>query len=73
MAQAIARMVRAMSRRAESGDLEALRELRKLEAICTLEAFRAAHALHTSHGYSWTEIGLACGMSRQGARQRWGV
>lgn len=68
----IRRMVRSLSRRAEHGDLQAIVELRKLDAVVALETLRAVHALNVGHGYSWAEIGLAAGMTRQAAHQRWG-
>jgi hypothetical protein len=33
---------------------------------------REVAASLVAQGYSWADIGRACGMSRQGARQRWG-
>ena len=73
VAAGISRMLRGLSRRAEGGDLEALRCLQDLDRTIGLELLRAAHGLHVQHGYSWTEIGLACGVSRQAAHQRWGM
>lgn len=72
LAGAAARMLRALSRRAEAGDVQALVCLRDLDRTMGLEQLRAAHGLNVQHGYSWAEIGLACGISRQGAFQRWG-
>lgn len=66
-------MLRGLSRRAESGDLEALRGLHDLDRKVGLEMLRAAHGLHVQHGYSWTEIGLSCGITKQAAHGRWGV
>ncbi len=68
----VVRAIRGLSRRAESGDLQALVGLRRLDQALALETLRAVHALHVIHGYGWPEIGLASGISRQGARQRWG-
>lgn len=51
------------------GDLEQLvDELRSLED-------RAVAAVRTArrHGASWSQIGRAAGMTRQGAQQRWGA
>lgn len=72
VASAAARMLRALSRRAEAGDVQALVCLRDLDRTMGLEQLRAAHGLNVQHGYSWAEIGLACGISRQAAFQRWG-
>jgi hypothetical protein len=68
----VGRMLRALARRAESGDLEALRVLRDLEVNVQMEQLRAARGLNVQHGYSWGEIGLAIGISRQAAHHRWG-
>lgn len=72
VAAAAARMMRALSRRAEAGDVQALVCLRDLDRTLGLEQLRAAHGLNVQHDYSWAEIGLACGISRQAAFQRWG-
>lgn len=71
--QAAARMMRALARRAELGDLEGLAELRELERTLCIEQLRAAHALSTQHGYSWAQIGLRLGISKQSAHGRWGM
>jgi len=68
----VARMLRALARRAESGDLEALRVLCDLEKNIQLDQLRAARGLNIQHGYSWGEIGLAIGITRQAAHRRWG-
>lgn len=69
----MARMLRALSRRAEGGDLEALIELVKLDRVLALEQLRAAHALNTMQGYSWAQIALRLGITRQSAHGRWGL
>jgi hypothetical protein len=71
-ARAVRRMVAALGRRAEHGDLEALREVDLLRRHVFNVSRQAAGRLHEDHGYSWYEIGRACGISRQAAEQRWG-
>ncbi len=73
MAAAVGRLLRALSRRAEAGDLQVVGHLRELDTQLSLELLRAVHGLHVQHGYSWAELGLAAGISRQGAQRRWGV
>lgn len=71
LAAAIARMVRGLGRRAGEGDLQALVEMKGLEQTLARELLRAAQALHNRHGYSWQDVGIAAGMTRQAAHQRW--
>ncbi len=68
----LARCVRALGRRAEAGDVEALRELATLRRVVNQTRDIAASALHDKQGWSWSEIALALGISRQAAQQRWG-
>ncbi len=68
----LARCVRALGRRAESGDVEALKELVSLRRTVTQTRDLAAVALHDKQGWSWGEVALALGISRQAAQQRWG-
>jgi hypothetical protein len=69
----VARVMRAMVRRAELGDVAAVEELARLERLTGELLGEAARAAHAGDGaYSWTEIGLAIGVSRQAARQRFG-
>lgn len=68
--KAIARLARALVRRAADGDTEALSCL-----VSTCEAIEnatseAAAALHQPPwSYSWAEIGAELGITRQGAQQ----
>lgn len=73
VAGAAARMLRALARRAEAGDLQALTHLEALSKLLQDEQLRAAHGLNLAAGYSWGEIGRACGITRQAAHQRWGA
>lgn len=65
------RVLRAMVRRATSGDLEALRELHLLELDLLAAVKDAARGAHDGPAhYSWSEIAAELGVSRQAARQR---
>jgi hypothetical protein len=67
----VRRVLRAYSRRIGEGDIEAIGAMARLgddlenatkDAITALRAF----------GYSWADIALRLGITRQGAQQRWG-
>jgi len=66
-----ARVLMAMARRAEAGDLEALAELNRLDLALRLAQARAAHGLHAHHGYSQAEIALRLGVTQQAVQKRW--
>jgi hypothetical protein len=66
----VGRMLRHAARRG-SVDLEAFAALGELDAELHDLMATAAHALH-ARDYTWGEIGRAFGVTRQGARQRWG-
>jgi len=72
VADAVSRMMRALARRASSGDLQALVEMAALQGELRAQMRRAATELRLHHGYSWADLGLALGISRQAAEQRWG-
>jgi hypothetical protein len=68
------RVCRALVRRATDGDLLAIEELALLERTVTDHLRDAARGAHDGDAhYSWTEIGIALGVSRQNARQRFGT
>lgn len=69
LAAFIRRMFRALERRASEGDLEAVEALASLGSPLR-EATERAGLAAWQHGYSYTEIGTALGISRQAARQR---
>lgn len=69
VAGAARRMIGALVRRAEAGDTEALEGLRSLEREVPRSVTEAMAALH-AFGYSWSEVGIVAGVSRQAARQR---
>lgn len=66
------RIIRAHARRVGAADPTALRDLVELREALDTAIDDAATKLHAA-GFSWTEIGNELGVSRQAARQRWGV
>ena len=65
----VRRMFGALVRRAADGDLQAVEVLAELDRA-SAEAPRRAGDAAWRFGYSYTEVGDALGISRQGARQR---
>ena len=65
------RVIRAYSRRVAAGDIEAISTMAAL-ADDFDEAIRQAIAGLREYGYSWADIALRLGITRQGAQQRWG-
>lgn len=68
----IGRMLRALARRASADD-QSLAELVGLRAELDAAIDEAARRAHDDAGFSWTEIGDQLGLTRQAARQRFGV
>lgn len=66
----VRRMMRALVERAAEGDQEALEELASIEKMMPAFITEAGRAMHDEFGYSYTFLGDALGVSRQGARQR---
>lgn len=65
------RMVRALVKRGQAGDWEALEELAALESFTREAVGHALVLMHdTGQQYSWTELGDVLGVSRQAAEQR---
>jgi hypothetical protein len=65
------RVIRAYSRRVAAGDIEAIADMAATaEEMDT--AMRDAITGLRQVGYSWADIGLRLGVSRQAAQQRWG-
>jgi hypothetical protein len=65
------RVIRAYSRRVAAGDIEAIADMAATaEEMDT--AIRDAITGLRQVGYSWADIGLRLGVSRQAAQQRWG-
>lgn len=67
----VGRMMMALARRAEGGDLEAMAQLRDLDLALAVAQRKAIKGLVEQAHYSHGEIGLRLGMSRQAVRQRW--
>ena len=65
------RVIAAYSRRVAAGDIEAMTTMAALaDDIDT--AIRQAITGLRRYGYSWADIALRLGITRQGAQQRWG-
>ena len=65
------RVIRAYSRRVASGDIEAIAAMDRLAGDLE-EATRQAITGLRGFGYSWADIAMRLGITRQGAQQRWG-
>jgi len=65
------RILAAYARRVASGDVEALAQMTALAADLDVAIGQAVTGLREV-GYSWAEIGLRLGITRQAAQQRWG-
>jgi hypothetical protein len=65
------RVIRAYSRRIADGDIEAIGTMTNL-ADHLDTAIRQAITGLRAYGYSWADIALRLGITRQGAQQRWG-
>jgi len=65
------RVIRAYSRRVASGDIDAITDMAHLAADFDTAIGEAVTGLRSA-GYSWADIGLRLGITRQAAQQRWG-
>lgn len=65
----VKRMFSALVKRAAAGDLEAVEALARLSRSCEAATKEAGDAAWR-HGYSYTQLADALGVSRQAARQR---
>ena len=65
------RVIRAYSRRVAEGDIEAITDMARL-ADHLEDVTRQAITGLRQFGYSWADIALRLGITRQGAQQRWG-
>jgi hypothetical protein len=65
------RILRAYARRISAGDIDALADIIVLAADVEHATRQAVMGLRDT-GYSWAEIGLRLGVTRQAAQQRWG-
>ena len=66
------RIIRAYSRRVATGDIDALTEMAAVAGDFDTAIRDAITGLRAGHGYSWAEIAVRLGITRQGAQQRWG-
>jgi hypothetical protein len=71
-ARFLRRVIRAYSRRVAAGDIEAITAMTAL-ADHLEDATRQAITGLRQSGYSWADIALRLGITRQGAQQRWGT
>ena len=71
-ARIVAAFVRALTKRGLAGDIQALIALSDCRKQISEAMAETAVALRVEHNYSWGEVGLAFGVTRQAARQRWG-
>lgn len=67
------RVVRAFGRRIGDGDEWAIADLVKLRDEIDQALTIGVRQLHDEQGRSWTEIARELGVTRQAARQRYGV
>jgi hypothetical protein len=66
------RVLRAYSRRVADGDIEAITALAALADEVDSAMRLAITGLRVRSGYSWADIALRLGITRQAAQQRWG-
>jgi hypothetical protein len=66
------RVIRAYSRRIAAGDIEAITDMTALAGHID-QAIRDGITGLRRDGYSWADIALRLGITRQGAQQRWGT
>jgi hypothetical protein len=66
------RVLRGYGRRIAAGDIDAITDLGGLLTEVETALSRAVSGLRDNHGYSWAEIGLRLGVTRQAVHQRWG-
>ncbi len=66
------RVLRGYGRRIAAGDVDAIADLGGLLGEVETALALAVSGLRDDHGYSWAEIGLRLGVTRQAAHQRWG-
>ena len=65
------RVIRAFGRRIAAGDIDALYDAAALADQLDITIKTAVTGLR-QRGYSWADIGLQLGVTRQAAQQRWG-
>ncbi len=65
------RVMRAWARRVAAGDIDAIADMAAAAGELD-DAMRQAVAGLRTRGYSWAEIAVRLGVTRQAAQQRWG-
>lgn len=70
MGTSILGMMQGLVARAAEGDLEAVEQLRRLEAYTPVLVGKAVAAARKHAGYSWAELAPALGTTRQAASER---
>jgi hypothetical protein len=68
---AMRRMMRALRRRTADSDPEDVAAMVALALELDQAIGEAVAEMRARSGFSWTQIGEACGISRQAAQQRW--
>lgn len=68
----VRRVICAYSRRVAAGDIDAITDMAAIAAELDDAIRQAVTGLRTRHGFSWADIALRLGITRQGAQQRWG-
>lgn len=66
------RVIRAYSRRVAAGDIEAIADMASVADEIAIAMHHAIYGLRST-GYSWADIALRLGITRQAAQQRWGT
>ena len=66
------RVVRAYGRRVAAGDIDSVYDMARLADDVDAAICDAITELRAKHGYSWADIGLRLGVTRQAAHQRFG-
>ncbi len=72
MGSFVARVLRSMGRRGAGGDEQAVLELFRLRQAVEEARDIAVRGLHDEQGWSWGEIALLLGTTRQYVAKRWG-
>jgi len=67
----VRRVIAAYSRRVAAGDIEAITGMAALADDLDYAIRQAITGLR-NQGYSWADIAMRLGITRQGAQQRWG-
>ena len=67
----VRRVIRAYSRRVASGDIDAIAEMTATAELFDIAIGDAIAGLR-SIGYSWADLALRLGVTRQAVQQRWG-